>query len=83
MNTLVYATLFIACFFAAVFVWKNIRLKTQEQRILELEKEVLNAHAEIIRLQQELGNVNEPQKDAKAAQIIKISPDKEFKTKTS
>jgi hypothetical protein len=83
MNTLVYVTLFIACFFAAVFVWKTIRLQSQEKRILELEKEVLNAHAEILRLQQELGNSNDPQKDTKAAQVIKISPDKEFKTKTS
>ncbi|MFM2362113.1 MAG: hypothetical protein EAZ16_05530 [Sphingobacteriales bacterium] len=83
MNTLVYVTLFIACFFAAVFVWKTIRLKSQEKRILDLEKEVLHAHAEILRLQQALGKLTDNQKDTKAAQIIKISTDKEFKTKTS
>ena len=45
--------LVVACAFALGFVFRSSQIKSCKKKILELEKEMLNNHAEILELQKE------------------------------
>jgi hypothetical protein len=77
LNLFVLAGIFFVAAIIGFFI-KNIKLSSQRTNIERLEKEMLNSHAEILRLQKELADLD---KQSSQAPIVSIRDNASESTK--
>ncbi|WP_207512245.1 hypothetical protein [Longitalea luteola] len=66
--------------FASGFLLRSTQLKKQKKKVLELEKEMMSSHAEILDLQKERLELEEKLKGSSKIPVIPISTKEEKKS---
>ncbi|MBO9571143.1 MAG: hypothetical protein J7497_02890 [Chitinophagaceae bacterium] len=67
--------LLLVCSFAVGFIFRSSQIRSCKKKILELEKEMLNNHAEILELQKERASLIRHMKESKIPVIPMNSKD--------